>query len=46
MWVLKVVMNKFLKTLKFLDQVVRIEMIMWRELLELGLVSFLDLDLS
>ena len=41
--ILKMVMEKFMKTLKLL---VRRELIMRRDLLELGLVSLLDLDLS
>ena len=37
---------KLMKTLRLLDLVVRIELIKRRDLLELGLVNFLDLDLS
>ena len=44
--VLKMVMRKLLKTLKLLDLVVRIDLIMWRDLLELGMVSLLNLDLN
>ena len=35
-----------MKNFKLLDLVVRIDLIVWRDLLEIGLVSFLDLDLT